>query len=33
PKAFDGTPIVAEKYLERSNQIALEMLFVFSLVD
>jgi len=33
PKAFDNTPIVAEKYLERSNQIALEMLFVFSLVD
>lgn len=33
PKVFDGTPIVAEKYLERSNQIALEMLFVFSLVD
>lgn len=33
PKAYDNTPIALEKYLERSNQIALEMLFVFSLVD
>jgi protein-tyrosine phosphatase/arsenate reductase len=32
PKAFDGTPQQDEKYLERSNQIALECLFVFSLV-
>jgi protein-tyrosine phosphatase/arsenate reductase len=32
PKAFDGTPQQEEKYLERSNQIALECLYVFSLV-
>jgi protein-tyrosine phosphatase/arsenate reductase len=30
PKAFDGTPQQDEKYLERSNQIALECLYVFS---
>lgn len=30
PKAFDNTPIQAEKYLERSLQIATEMFFVFS---
>lgn len=30
PKAFDNTPQQAEKYQERSNQIASEMLFVFS---
>lgn len=30
PKAFDGTPFESEKYLERSNQIALECLYVFS---
>jgi arsenate reductase len=30
PKAFDNTPQQAEKYKERSNQIATEMLFVFS---
>lgn len=30
PKVFDGTLIESEKYLERSNQIALETLFVFS---
>ncbi len=30
PKAFDDTPLQAEKYLERCEQIALEMLFVFS---
>lgn len=29
PKAFDGTPQQAEKYLERSNQIGLECLYVF----
>lgn len=33
PKAFDGTPQQDEKYLERSNQIALECLYVFSLVQ
>lgn len=33
PKAFDGTPQQAEKYLERSNQIALECLFVFSKIS
>jgi protein-tyrosine phosphatase/arsenate reductase len=31
PKAFDGTTLQDEKYLERSNQIALECLYVFSL--
>lgn len=30
PKAFDNTPQQAEKYEERSNQIAAEMLYVFS---
>ena len=30
PKAFDNTPQQAEKYEERSNQIAAEMFFVFS---
>ena len=30
PKAFDLTPLQAEKYHERSIQIALEMAFVFS---
>ena len=33
PKAFDNTPIQAEKYLERSNQIAQECLYVFSLIQ
>lgn len=30
PKAFDLTPLQAQKYQERSMQIALEMAFVFS---
>jgi protein-tyrosine phosphatase/arsenate reductase len=30
PKAFDGTLLQTEKYTERSNQIAMECLFVFS---
>jgi arsenate reductase len=30
PKAFDNTPQQAKKYTERSNQIASEMLYVFS---
>lgn len=30
PKAFDGTPQQAEKYKERSLQIATELFFVFS---
>jgi arsenate reductase len=30
PKAFDNTPQQAEKYQERSLQIATEMLYVFS---
>lgn len=30
PKAFDNTPLQAEKYHERSTQIATEMAFVFS---
>ena len=33
PKAFDGTPIQAEKYLERSLQIATELKFVFSNIN
>lgn len=32
PKAFDNTPQQVEKYEERSNQIATEMLYVFSKV-
>jgi len=32
PKEFDGTPQQDEKYMERSNQIALEILYTFSLV-
>jgi len=32
PKAFDNTPQQVEKYEERSNQIAIEMLYVFSKV-
>ena len=32
PKAFDGTPIESEKYVERANQIATECLYVFSQV-
>ena len=32
PKVFDNTPQQAEKYQERSNQIATEMLYVFSKV-
>lgn len=30
PKAFDNTPQQAEKYLERSTQIATELFYVFS---
>ena len=30
PKAFDDTPLQDEKYIERSNQIAMECLYVFS---
>lgn len=30
PKAFDGTPEMNEKYVERSRQIASEMFFVFN---
>lgn len=33
PKAFDNTPQQAEKYKERSNQIAAEMLYVFSKIS
>lgn len=33
PKAFDGTPLQAEKYNERSNQIALECVYVFARVQ
>ncbi|NVN18386.1 protein-tyrosine-phosphatase [Muricauda sp. HICW] len=33
PKAFDGTPEQAEKYKERSLQIATEMFYVFSQIQ
>lgn len=33
PKAFDNTPLQAEKYEERSLQIALEMFYVFSQIN
>ena len=33
PKAFDNTPQQAEKYLERSTQIATELGYVFSNID
>ncbi|MCH3881274.1 MULTISPECIES: arsenate-mycothiol transferase ArsC [Tenacibaculum] len=33
PKAFDNTPQQAEKYNERSLQIATELLYVFSLIE
>ena len=33
PKAFDDTPQQAEKYSERSKQIATEMLYVFSQIQ
>ncbi len=32
PKEFDDTPLQRAKYEERSEQIAIEMLFVFSLI-
>ncbi len=33
PKAFDNTPQQAEKYLERSLQIATELCYVFSKIN
>lgn len=33
PKAFDGTPHQAEKYKERSEQIAIELFYVFSKIS
>lgn len=33
PKAFDGTNQQKEKYLERSNEIAAEMFYVFSQIE
>lgn len=33
PKIADNTPLEAETYLERSNQIALETLYTFSLIN
>jgi arsenate reductase len=33
PKAFDNTPLQAEKYAERSMQIATEMYYVFSKIQ
>lgn len=32
PKKFDDTPLEMEKYRERSEQIAIEMLYAFSLI-
>jgi arsenate reductase len=32
PKAYDNTVLEDEKYIERSNQIAMECLYVFSIV-
>lgn len=32
PKAYDGTDLQSEKYLERSEQIAHECLYVFSMI-
>lgn len=32
PKAYDNSPLQDEKYSERSNQIAMECLYVFSLI-
>ncbi len=32
PKAYDNTVLQNEKYIERSNQIAMECLYVFSLI-
>ena len=33
PKAFDNTPQQAEKYKERSLQIATELFYVFSQIN
>lgn len=33
PKAFDGTDLMEAKYLERSKEIATEMLYVFSKIE
>ena len=33
PKEFDNTPQQIKKYQERSNQIATEMLYVFSQIN
>ena len=33
PKAFDNTPLQAEKYLERSLEIAIELQYVFSQIQ
>lgn len=33
PKAFDETPIMVEKYDERSNQIGAEMFYIFSQIN
>ena len=33
PKAFDNTPQMDQKYLERSIQIATDMMYIFSQVD
>ena len=32
PKSFDNSILQNEKYTERSNQIAMECLYVFSLI-
>ncbi len=33
PKEFDNTPLESQKYIERSRQIATEMLYAFSLIS
>jgi arsenate reductase len=33
PKVFDGTPLQAEKYKEKSLQIATELFYVFSQIN
>jgi len=33
PKQFDGTALQTEKYLERSQQIATELFYVFSMIE
>ena len=32
PKEYDGTPLQVQKYIDRSQQIARENLYIFSLI-